>query len=486
MSHIIRKDGRYVYRRRFPADVVGIVGRSEFRKALGTADRTEATKLARRVSVEFDRICDEALAGRAGGTTGPVEVQPRSPAQDAAAILSQLQAVVEQAQRSAIEAVHPAQRVSATWRSELAWRKEALQAIAEGSHPGAQDYNPLEAMAALRALEQLERGEVPIGRPQVIEDSPVPEQPERTSAGRTTAKQFAEALDGYCSRVSSGRGTIMRRLADKVLQWPATPDEQVKRILKYAEEKLGAGSKATSVHTQAAGLITVLREMPGWEEVKLPRNDPTARAVRKGGQLQQDARDAMPVAVVRKVLAKLDERSDKVNTAAARLLVTYGMRPLELLQEGPEALRERTDIFDKTELVFEAGLSGAKNNASRRSLPVHADDVALFKLVLAARAKEGEATARARIRRLSSAVRKILADESGNMTLYSLRHTCADLLRAAGATKEEVGGVLGHTASGSKTTSVYGGKAQLDRPRELLAKVRNLLEQGQGSATPPA
>lgn len=484
MSHIIRKDGRYVYRRRFPADVVGIVGRSEFRKALGTADRTEAVKLARRVSVEFDRICDEALRGKFDGSAQPASVQ-RSPAQDAAAILSQLQAVVEQAQRSAIEAVHPAQRVSTTWRSEIAWRKEALQAIAEGSHPGAQDYNPLEAMAALRTLEQLERGEVPSAPAQVIEADTL-DQPVRSSAGRTTAKQFAEALDGYCSRVSSARGTIMRRLADKVLQWPATPDEQVKRVLDYAEQKLAAGNKATSVHTQALGLITVLREMPGWETVTLPRNNATARAVRKGGQLQQDARDAMPVAVVRKVLAKLDERSDKVNTAAARLLVTYGMRPLELLQEGPDALRERTDIFDKTELVFEAGLSGAKNSASRRSLPVHADDVALFKLVLAARAKEGEATARARIRRLSSAVRKILADESGNMTLYSLRHTCADLLRAAGATKEEVGGVLGHTASGSKATSVYGGKAQLDRPRELLAKVRDLLEQGQGSATPPA
>ncbi len=485
MSHIIRKDGRYVYRRRFPADVVGIVGRSEFRKALGTADRTEAVKLARRVSVEFDRICDEALRGKSNGGAQPASEQ-RSPAQDAAAILSQLQAVVEQAQRSAIEAVHPSQRVSDTWGGELAWRKEALRAIAEGRHPGAQDYNPFEAMAALRALEQLERGDVPNRPVQAIEAHAPAEQPVQNSAGRTTAKQFADALDGYCARVSSGRGTIMRRLSDKVFRWPATPAEQIQRILVYADQRLKDGIKASSVHTQALGLITVLHEMPGWEEVKLPKNDATARAVRKGGQLQRDARDAMPVAVVRKVLAKLDERSDKVNTVAARLLVTYGLRPLELMQEGPEALRKRTDIFDKTELVFEAGLSGAKNSASRRSLPVHADDVPLFKLVLNARGKEGEATARARIRRLSGAVRKILEDEPGNMTLYSLRHTCADLLRAAGASKEEVGGVLGHTASGSKATSVYGGKARLDRPRELLARVRELLDREPGGATPQA
>jgi integrase len=361
----------------------------------------------------------------------------------------------------------------------MEWRKAALQAIAEGRHPGAEQYNPLEARAALRALEALERGEVPtLGQGQGTAQDVKPADhagAEQHGQGRTTAKQFAKALDGYCARVSTGRAGIMRKLTAQVLRWPSTPAEQVQRILAYAEAKLAAGNKVSTVHTQAAGLITVLRELPGWEEVKLPRNDPTAREVRKGGQLQADARDPMPVAMVRKVLAGLDARGDAVDAAAARLLVRYGLRPLELLQEGPAALAMRADVMGAEELVFHAGLSGAKNSASRRCLPVHADDAALFRKVLAAKGEATEKRARARIKRLSDAVARQLRGEPGKLSLYSLRHTCADLLRAAGATPDEVGGVLGHAARGSKATSIYGGKAPLHRPRALLEKVREYL-----------
>ncbi|MGN0924478.1 DUF6538 domain-containing protein [Ectopseudomonas mendocina] len=489
MSYLARREGRYFYRRRFPVDVAAVVGRAEFRQALGTADRQEALRLARRVSVEFDRICTEALEGKqesppaaAGAAIQTHAGQPQQITPEA--ILEKLRSVVDQATRSAIAALHPGQRVASTWAAELAWRKEALQAIADGKHPGAEQYNPMEAMAALRALESLERGEVPtlVQGPGEAHEAQPAAQVGAVQNGqiRTTAKQFAKALDGYCDRVSTGRAGIMRKLTGQVLRWPSTQAEQVQRVLAFAEAKLAAGNKVSTVHTQAAGLITVLRELPGWEEVKLPRNDPTARQVRKGGQLQADARDAMPVATVRKVLAGLDARGDAVDAAAARLLVRYGLRPLELLQEGPDALAMREDVMGDKELVFYAGLSGAKNSASRRCLPVHADDAALFRMVLAARGEATEKRARARIQRLSGAVTLQLRGEPGKLSLYSLRHTCADLLRAAGATPDEVGGVLGHTARGSKATAVYGGKAPLGRPRELLAKVRELIEQGSG------
>ncbi len=254
--------------------------------------------------------------------------------------------------------------------------------------------------------------------------------------------------------------------------------------MQYAESKLAGGGKASSVYTQVSGLITVLRDLPGWEKISLPRNGSTARAVRKGGQLQAEARDPMPLQIVHKVVTALDIRGDAVDAAAARLLVRYGLRPVELLQEGPEALADRVDILGNTELVYHAGLSGAKNSASRRCLPVHSDDIALFKLVLSARGEAGEKRSRARVTRLSDAVRIALRGVPGKLSLYSLRHTCADLLRAAGATPDEVGGVLGHTAAGSKATSIYGGAAPLARPRELLGKVRNLLDAGgAGSAS---
>ena len=485
MSYVTRRDGRYHYRRRFPVDVAAIVGRAEFRKALGTADRREADKQARMVSVEFDRICHESLIQAAQAAPGEAQEAQvgASPGVPAETILARFQAVVAQSTRSAVEALEPSQRVAATWQRELEWRKAAWLATAKGEHPAAAHYNPVEAMAAYRALEALERGEL-TGLGTTVPESAPPAIAPSGAAGdpdARTAAEFKEVLDGYCARVSDSRAGIVRGLAERVLHWPSNQTQQVGRIMQYAEAKLAAGLKPSSVYTQTAGLITVLRELPGWERISLPRNGSTARTVRLGGQLQADARDSMPLAIVQEVLAGLDSRGDKVDAAAARLLVRYGLRPKELLQEGPDALAEREDILGGKELVFHAGLSGAKNSASRRCLPVHADDVELFKLVLSARGESGERRARTRIQRLSGAVRRLVQEKAGSLSLYSLRHTCADLLRAAGATPDEVGGVLGHAAKGSKATSIYGGKAPLDRPRELLVKVRNLLQASGGA-----
>ncbi|WP_232924764.1 hypothetical protein, partial [Pseudomonas cichorii] len=314
-----------------------------------------------------------------------------------------------------------------------------------------------------------------------------PVEPVSQQGDRRTAQQFAEALDGYCERVSAGRVGIMRKLCNEVLHWPSTPAQQVQRIMAYAEGKLAGGGKASSVHTQAAGMITILREVPGWEGISLPKQGAVARAIRAGGALQKNARDPMPLAVVAQVQAALNARGDAVDAAAAQLLVRYGLRPIELLQEGEDALGMRRDILGAEELVFRVGLSGAKNSASRRDLPVHQDDAYAFKLVLTGlnlssdcTKPERERRARQRVDRLSRAVSAALLkipNLKGQLSLYSARHTAADLLRAAGASEAEVGGILGHTQAGNKHTGVYGGTAPLTRQRELLAGVRERLDE---------
>ncbi|KPY87837.1 MULTISPECIES: DUF6538 domain-containing protein [Pseudomonas syringae group] len=482
MSYLSRRDGRYHYRRRFPADVALIVGRAEFRKALGTADRAEALRLARQVSVEFDKICAQAVQGHCG------DVRPigdELPGVDANAVLSGLQAVVERVTLAAVQAMHPrGQRLAKSWQAELEWQERAWQAVADGTHIDAAKYHPLEAMAALKAIRAVRDGSpMPLAAPPVAGEVRAPQQQRAVDDDHRTGGEFAEALDGYCQRVSSGRASIMRKLCSDVLSWPSTQAEQVQRIMQYAEGKLASGGKASSVHTQAAGLITILRELPGWSGISLPRTGAVARAVRAGAGLSKDARDSMPLAVLDNVHKSLAARGDEVDATAARLLVRYGLRPIELLQEGLDALSERVDILGTRELVFRAGLSGAKNSASRRDLPVHDDDITAFKLVLAAvnlpenaTKHQRERRGRQRVTRLSAAVRIGLRGQPDGLSLYSLRHTCADLLRAVGASGEEVGAVLGHTSKGSRATSIYGGSAPLDRPRALLAAVRNLLD----------
>lgn len=61
-EHLIRRTGRYYYRRRVPIALVARMGRVEITRALGTADPAEARKRARVMAVEIDRLFAEAEA----------------------------------------------------------------------------------------------------------------------------------------------------------------------------------------------------------------------------------------------------------------------------------------------------------------------------------------------------------------------------------------------------------------------------------------
>lgn len=489
-DHLMKRDGRFIYRRRFPVEVASIVGRTEFRKALGTSDRKEALQLARVVSVDFDRTCAEALAQSAdGGATGALQaLGGDAPAVTAERILERLRGVVEQATRSVIEALEPSQRLTPTWAAELEWRKEAWLAVAKGQHPDATKYSPLEAMAVYRSLEALERGEVPtLGQPSTPEPAntapsiaPVPEQSapaipaQWARHGQTTAAEFQRTLDKYLAQATPRRGQQVQTLCRDALRWPATPAEQVQSILDYGQRRLEQGMKASSLNTSTNAILAVLRCMPGWEGIKLPKLDATAKTIRSGAGARKDARQPIPVAMLKACIQNMQDTSPEVDCAALLILARYGLRPSELLREGPEALAVREDIMGGKELVFQAGLSGRKTDASRRDLPVHDDDARLFRLVLAERGEPADLARRTeqRVRRLHDLLGRRLP---AGYTLYGVRHTVADLMRHAGATEHEAGAILGHVGKQSMT-SIYGGKSALKAQRELLDKVRQLLE----------
>jgi hypothetical protein len=472
MSYITRRDGRYSYRRRFPNDVAELIGRTEYRKALGTADRTEALKLARVMSVEFDRICETALQEQteavASASTGSGDGSIA-----ATHVLSSLDAVVRGFTLDVVERMH-----TPGWQKELEWKKRALQAHADGLMPPGVQMHPVTARAALRALQGVLDG----NPPPIAEQDAAPriDAVSVPTTGGRTAKEFAPVLAEYCEGVGGGRASKLKNLTARVLVWPSTADAQVQRVMQYCGEKLEAGGKPSSVHSDAAALITVLRRVPGWAGIALPKTGAVAKTVRSGAGMGKDQRDPIPLEQMLKVHASI-RATAPAHYPAAVLLARYGLRPGELLQEGPEALSERTDILGKRELVFKVALSGGKNAAARRDLPVHADDAPLFREVLGAldlpagcTRTQRDTRVRQRVRNLSRVFRRFLGD-SPTLTLYSQRHSCADLLRHVQATGEEVGGILGHTAAGAKATSIYGGSQPLDRPRELLGKVRALI-----------
>ncbi|MBB3273447.1 integrase [Pseudomonas sp. OG7] len=473
MSYLSRRDGRYSYRRRFPSEVASLIGRSEYRKALGTADRTEASKLARVLSVEFDRICEEALASSASRETEGVPTP--APGQPTATdVLASLDSVVRTVTLDLVERM---QRPG--WQAHAETQQIALRAHVQGRMPPGVQMHPMVAKAALNAVERVLAGDpMPVRVERVPTPTPVADT--TSQDGSHTAEAFEEVLTEYCTGVGPGRASKVRGLAVRVLAWPSTSDAQLERIMQHCAEKLAAGGRASSVHVDAAALVTVLKRLPGWSGLALPKTGSVAKAVRAGAGMSKDQRDPIPLEQMLEIHKAIKEQVP-AHYPAAILLARYGLRPGELLQEGPAALCERVDILGKRELVFKAALSGGKNAASRRDLPVHPDDAPLFKAVLAGLDLAADCSrtvrnrrVRLRVHQLSRVFRRFLGDTPA-LTLYSQRHSCADLLRAVGATTEEVGGILGHAPAGSKATSIYGGSQPLDRPRELLAKVREFL-----------
>jgi len=106
-DYLIRRGARYSFRRRYPNDVATVLGKVEFVQAFGTADRREAEKLARQVSVNFDNICEEALLGLARSTAQPSDImdeQEVSPTDEnlAKSVLDRLPGIIRMTTESVI------------------------------------------------------------------------------------------------------------------------------------------------------------------------------------------------------------------------------------------------------------------------------------------------------------------------------------------------------------------------------------------------
>jgi len=473
-TYITRKDSRYLYRRRFPKDVAELLGRTELKRALGTADRAEALRMARALSVEFDRICHEALNPRAEAAAEPT-------LKSADDILLEMQAAVRMIQRDALERMQ-----SPGWQKEFEWRKIGLSGHVAGKMPPGVQMHPAVAGAALRALEAVERGEIPDSRPELVpEREDASERSARrrvlvsTSEGRATQQEASEALERYCSGVSLERGRKARSVLSAALEFPASPIDVQQQLEAYCIRKESEGLKAASIRTAVQVVRAVMQELPGFEDVDLPKRSTVRRALKGAGAMSVLARESVPPTVLTGVLGALDSEGNTEAAAAIRILSRYGLRPTELLRASPEDIRERTDVLGETCTVFVAGEKLRKTTGSRRALPIHPDDLPLFKLVLGglglgANCSARELEARGTVRS-SDLTKTFQAAAKGKGTLYGLRHLFADVARAIGAEELEVGGLLGHANRGGGVTAIYGGSQPLTRAAEILQKVRETL-----------
>lgn len=479
-DYLIRRGGRYSFRRRYPIDVAAILGKVEFVKALGTADRREAEKLARVVNVKFDNLCEESLRSLVRepaelSKTADDPVPRHSDEEVTRSVLARLPGII----RTMTESVIAEQsRNRAGWADVISWQRRSLEAQVAGQMPASIAKHPLEARAALEALEAAARGEpmnvagnLPTLPP--VADAPPIRPFEKDSL--LDRERLNAAFEEYAHGKSPRRVALALRQTNKVLHLPCSREEAVAAISKRCNDELSKDKKPASIWTEASAVIAVLKQVPGWHNFEVPKVG-SLKQLKGAGRASQDARLPMPVSVLHTVLDNLPKnlpRGGGYWHATLLLCALYGLRPSELLRSGPEALQIHKDVFDVERLVFKVGLNGAKNAGSKRYLPVLDELRPLFELALSMGSCPPE-TARSRVERLNRLVKESQSPSDTLHTLYTVRHLFADVARSCNYSDEQFGPLFGHTSK-ADMTRVYGGKAPLDFNSELLSAVQRKL-----------
>lgn len=477
-DYLFRRGARYSFRRRYPNDVAAVLGKVEFVKALGTADRREAEKLARQVNVHFDNICEEALLTLAKSTAQPSAPKTEgnvSPTDEnlAKSVLDRLPGII----RTVTESVIAEQtRNRAGWADVISWQKKALKAHIAGQMPAGIAMLPVEARTALKAINAAARGEPLELAPSDTSTPPAPRSaiPPVVEARPFTVDrlQLDKAFEEYAIGKSHGRKAMARRHALRVLPLPCTQDEAIAAITSWCTIRLDSGKKESTVWTEASAVISLLKSVPDWHTFTVPKIG-TLRRLKGAGAARKDARDSIPVPALHNALRNLPTHLPRDGAywhAVLLLCALYGMRPSEILRAGTESLQEQDTVWGTKQLIFKVGLSGAKNSASQRNLPVSEELRPLFRLALS-RGECNSETGKSRGDKLNVLLRKAQGETKASHTLYSIRHLFADVARSCGYSDAAFGPIMGHKST-SGITAVYGGAGTLDNERAILGAVQ--------------
>lgn len=474
---VVRRAGRYSYRRRYPKDIAAVIGKVEFTKALGTSDPKEAARLAHIVTVEFDRVCANAQTTSNQPAPEPSSTAP-SPELSNAEVTTNLFDSIPGVMRSITQSVLANQmRNPDGAKTDIEWRRRAAMDHLEGRVPYGYNVPPMHIHAMLKALDLLEAGtpfefQYPssaTNTPIVAVNTGMP-----TDETALTETLLDTALQDYSHGKSHRRVELAKRCLKKCIRTPCSQADAKASISDWCLSELRKKTES-SVSTEVTAIISLLKFVPGWHDFALPKLK-GLRPLIGAGKARKDARPPVPVPLLQKAIKELPQHLPNKGEhwhAALILCAIYGFRPGELLQSGEESLINRADIMGDTELVFRIGIAGAKNEASKRDVPVPSHLEQLFRIALRKGASKSETT-RTRVERLNNLFGKGMGEREGKITLYSVRHTFADVARGCGYTESEFGPLMGHQHN-LGITGIYGGKQPLDKQREILSKVQGTI-----------
>lgn len=479
----------WYFRRRYPVDVAKLVGKTMHIQSLRTANRREAEKLCRAVSVQFDAICAKArlehkfqeekrqaeplMAQRAESKL--VDTVPGSNSQrDPESVLARIPELMRLA---AIRVVEEQQRDPRGWLDTIQLWKDFYSSALAAPMPSPGPQTAIEAKACLNGIELAIQGQpVPSAQLDVIQQ-PIVSQ---LGAGATTETWSAlcdRALHEYQHKVAPERCKLAKSLLQQLNAGSVVESDIQDSLREWCNARLLKVQPRT-VKGQLDCMVAALR-------CALPKlTAPVLRELQGVMQPCVGDRQSIPIKIIRAAVHAFRSRAlptkvrrdygggaSQFDAIAVEVLAVLGMRPRELITARPNALVTQVDVLGEEGLFLR--LVCGKNKASEREIPLSDGvrevlPVQQLREMLEWQDKNTRSIAGA----VTSLGTRFKAMTKG-YTLYQMRHSWKDLAVHVGVDLELRERLMGHKMPG--VSAVYGSGIPLNKGLDALLSIREII-----------
>ena len=482
----------WYFRRRYPVEVAKVVGKTMHMQSLQTANRREAEKLCRAVSVQFDAICAEArrehkfqeekrqveLVAAQGAEAKRVDGAAGADSQRSPE--SVLARVPELMRLAAIRVVEEQQRDPQGWLNTIRRWKDFYSAALTAPMPSPGPQTAIEAQACLNGIElAIQAQPLP---PEPATQSSAIQQPIATQSGseantETWSVLCDRALREYLHKVAPQRYQLAKSLLPKIKVRSVGESDIQDGLREWCNARLQV-IQPRSVKGQLDCMVSALRCV-------LPKfTAPVLRELQGVMQPRVGDRQSMPIQEIRSALKAFKSRpvpvkvrndygggASQFDAIAVEVLAVLGMRPRELIQARPIDLVTKTDVFGEKGLYLR--LVDGKNKASEREIPL---SDGTREVLPVQRLREMLEWQEKNVRSPHGAVSSFgtrFKDMTGGSTLYQMRHSWKDVAVNAGVDSELRERLMGHKVPG--VAAVYGSGIPLARGLDAIEAVRSVI-----------
>lgn len=440
-------------------------------QSLKTTSKREAEMLSRRVSVDFDTICQGArvrldvVQDVAAAANHPEDQRQR----DVEAVMAQVPHLMRLA---AARVVEEQIRDPKGWKDTVKRWKSFYEAMRIGQVPSDIQQPPLHAQAYLNGIELAIRGQsIPEVHSEHHADATIQSAESKQESWNSLC---VRALAAYSQKVSAARHQLAKSKLSE-LHVHSTADHQLEVALNAWCDARLQEVKPRTVKTQLDCMVAALR----CARPKL--QTPQRRDLIGVMQPRVDDRQSMPVQAIRdaieffknrpankKVRHTYDGGASQFDAIAIETLATLGIRPRELAEAKSDAICTKTNVFGKEGLYFR--IAQGKNKASEREIPLSDGKTEILNI---GQLKEMLAWQERNLRsphgRVSALQTRFLAATKKH-TLYQMRHSWKDIAVQANIDFELRERLLGHKVIG--IASIYGSGIPLEQGIAALNAIR--------------